>query len=139
MPNDSGLERDRGNPALETLEKVGRPFGLTLGFVPKKEAEVRSVNSAICEAIRKKAVLQFIYKGRLRIVEPQAHGISTAGKEVLRGVQVGGESETPATSFGKLFEVARMTDLRETGETFAGPGRGYNPGDRGMSYVHCHL
>lgn len=30
------LERDRGNPTLETLEKIARPFGLKVGFVVKK-------------------------------------------------------------------------------------------------------
>jgi transcriptional regulator with XRE-family HTH domain len=27
------LEKDRGNPTLETLEKVAKPFGLKIGFV----------------------------------------------------------------------------------------------------------
>lgn len=30
------IERDRGNPTLETLEKIARPFGLKVGFVAKK-------------------------------------------------------------------------------------------------------
>jgi len=30
------IERDRGNPTLETLEKLARPFGLKVGFVAKK-------------------------------------------------------------------------------------------------------
>lgn len=29
------LERDRGNPTLDTLGKVGKPFGLQVGFVVK--------------------------------------------------------------------------------------------------------
>ena len=27
------IEKGRGNPTLETLEKLARPFGLTVGFV----------------------------------------------------------------------------------------------------------
>jgi DNA-binding XRE family transcriptional regulator len=27
------LEKDKGNPTLETLEKVAKPFGLRIGFV----------------------------------------------------------------------------------------------------------
>jgi hypothetical protein len=46
-----------------------------------------TMNAAICAAIKKKAVIQFNYKGSLRIVEPQCHGTSTAGNEVLRGFQ----------------------------------------------------
>lgn len=30
------LEKDKGNPTLETLEKVAKPFGLTIGFVYKE-------------------------------------------------------------------------------------------------------
>lgn len=30
------IERDRGNPTLETLEKIAKPFGLTVGFTVKK-------------------------------------------------------------------------------------------------------
>jgi hypothetical protein len=97
------------------------------------------MNSVICEAIRKKAVLRFTYEGHPRIVEPQTHGISTAGKEVLRAVQTGGSSESAMTAFGKLFEMAKMSNIEETGETFSGPGAGFNPRDKGMRLIHCHL
>ncbi len=30
------IERDRGNPTLETLEKIAAPFGLTVRFVSKQ-------------------------------------------------------------------------------------------------------
>jgi DNA-binding XRE family transcriptional regulator len=30
------IERDRGNPTLETLVKIARPFGLKVGFVVKR-------------------------------------------------------------------------------------------------------
>ena len=29
------IELDQGNPTLETLNKIGRPFGYEVGFVPK--------------------------------------------------------------------------------------------------------
>ena len=29
------IERDRGNPTLETLKKIARPFGLHVGFMTK--------------------------------------------------------------------------------------------------------
>ncbi|TQV70802.1 helix-turn-helix transcriptional regulator [Exilibacterium tricleocarpae] len=32
------IERGRGNPTVETLNKIGRPFGYKVGFVPKKPA-----------------------------------------------------------------------------------------------------
>jgi len=30
------IERDRGNPTLDTLGKIARPFGLKVGFIVKK-------------------------------------------------------------------------------------------------------
>ena len=33
------IEKDRGNPTLETLEKIARPFGLTVGFVRRPARE----------------------------------------------------------------------------------------------------
>jgi len=29
------IERDEGNPTVKTLNKIGRPFGYAVGFVPK--------------------------------------------------------------------------------------------------------
>lgn len=29
------IERDEGNPTLETLNKIGRPFGYRVGFLPE--------------------------------------------------------------------------------------------------------
>lgn len=29
------IERDEGNPTMETLNKIGRPFGYAVGFVPR--------------------------------------------------------------------------------------------------------
>jgi DNA-binding XRE family transcriptional regulator len=33
------IEKDRGNPTLETLEKIGRPFGLKVGFVRRSGSD----------------------------------------------------------------------------------------------------
>lgn len=38
------IEKDRGNPTLETLEKVGRTFGLKVGFVRERRESVPSPN-----------------------------------------------------------------------------------------------
>ena len=31
------IEKDRGNPTLETLEKIAKPFGLRVGFVRNRK------------------------------------------------------------------------------------------------------
>lgn len=33
------IEKDRGNPTLETLEKIARPFGLRVGFIRRSGME----------------------------------------------------------------------------------------------------
>ncbi|MCY4477053.1 MAG: helix-turn-helix transcriptional regulator [Gammaproteobacteria bacterium] len=30
------IELNKGNPTVETLNKIGRPFGYTVGFVPQR-------------------------------------------------------------------------------------------------------
>jgi hypothetical protein len=97
------------------------------------------MNTAICEAIKKKATLQFGYHETRRIVEPQCHGISTAGKEVLRGLQISGHSRSGQSHAEKLFEVSKISDLKGTGATFSNPGPHFNPDDKAMTYVHCCL
>ncbi len=104
-----------------------------------KSPDIEIMNAAICEAIKKKAVLQFNYKGSLRIVEPQCHGTSTAGNEVLRGFQTKNYSKPSESPSNKLFEVSKISGLKQTGETFSKPGPHYNPNDKAMGYVHCHL
>ena len=34
------IERDVANPTVDTLNKIGRPFGYTIGFVRKNQQEV---------------------------------------------------------------------------------------------------
>jgi hypothetical protein len=96
-------------------------------------------NLAICEAIEKKAVIEFNYNGSLRTVEPQCHGTSTAGNEVLRGFQIKNHHNPSESPSNKLFEVSKISVLKKTAKTFSKPGPHYNPNDKAMSYVHCHL
>jgi hypothetical protein len=93
----------------------------------------------ICKAIKKKAVIQFRYREELRKVEPQSHGISSAGNEIIRGVQTYPRDASGKTIEGKLYIVSRMADLKETGEAFSKPGPHFNPDDKAMKYVHCCL
>lgn len=97
------------------------------------------MNNAVCAAIRSRAVLQFHYGGGIRTTEPHCHGVSRAGNEVLRAYQTGGYSESGNAFTWKLFDVSQISSLRETGDTFATNRPGYNPNDRQMTSVHCHV
>ena len=96
-------------------------------------------NRTICEAIRKKAVIHFDYPRGPRTVEPQSHGISSAGNEVIRGVQISPRDRSGKSIEGKLYRISEMSELKETGATFSRPGPHFNPNDKAMTYVHCSL
>lgn len=93
----------------------------------------------ICEAIRKRARLEFRYAGRHRVVEPYCLGISTKGVEVLRAVQVRGSSSSRGYGFGKLWTVAAIEELRLTGEAFEPNDPQYNPNDSAMKAIRCRI
>jgi hypothetical protein len=102
-------------------------------------AAIQLTSSIICEAIRKCVVLEFDYHGKHRLVAPYCHGVSTRGVEVLRAIQVGGESSSGGFGFGKLWTVAEMTAMRVTNRKFAADDPNYNPNDRGMKEIHCRV
>lgn len=96
-------------------------------------------HSMICEAIRRRALLRFSYHGYARVVAPYCHGISTRNSEVLRAVQVRGESSSGGLGFGKLWTVAEMRDLEMADETFVANDPNYNPDDSAMKRICCRI
>ena len=92
----------------------------------------------ICDAIENKRLLAFNYDGLPREIEPHAHGISLADKEVVRGYQTGGQSSSGQLGW-RLWVVAKMGSLRECHSTFASPRPEYHQNDSGMKSVHCQL
>ena len=96
----------------------------------------RASNDTICAAIRACELLEFDYDGLHRVVAPYCHGL--IGKnEVLRAIQVRGDSHSRGMGFGKLWTVDKMLDVRGTGEPFAPDDPHYNPNDSAMTTIHC--
>lgn len=93
----------------------------------------------ICTAIRQRSVLAFQYRGLHRVVEPYCHGISTRGAEVLRAVQIAGDSSSGGFGFGKLWTVSAMAGLHITDQSFVADDPDYNPDDSGMKEIHCRV
>jgi hypothetical protein len=96
-------------------------------------------NPVIVSAIERREILQFVYHGERRTVEPQTYGISRTGKEVLRACQTGGGSRAGELGVGKLFEVSKMTELRKTGGKFKKAHPGHNPKDSAMVEIFATL
>ena len=97
------------------------------------------MNDLICEAISSRKVIEFNYNGGVRVVEPHCHGISRAGNEVLRGYQTDGYSESGNSVGWKMFEVSGMSIVQSTGDVFDQNRPGYNPDDKHMTSIHCHV
>jgi len=98
-----------------------------------------TANVIICEAIRNRLLLEFRYHGKLRVVAPYCHGVSTRGVEVLRAVQVRGESGSGKLGMGKLWALAEMVGPRLLQEPFAPADPNYNPNDSAMKQIHCRV
>jgi hypothetical protein len=93
----------------------------------------------ICAAIRKRALLEFLYHDRRRVVAPYCCGVSSRGVDVLRAVQVRGESASGGLGFGKLWTVAEIGELRMLDEGFTPDDPDYNPRDRAMIRIYCGI
>ena len=96
-------------------------------------------SDTLCEAIRRRTLVEFHYHGLHRVVEPYCYGISTRGAELLRAVQIRGSSSSGGFGFGKLWLVEDMVDLRMTDEPFEPDDPNYNPNDSGMKRVLCRI
>ena len=96
------------------------------------------MDDPICAAIRNCELLVFQYDGLQRVVAPYCHGVSSKG-EVLRAIQVRGESRSGGLGFGKLWAVEKMLAVRRTGEAFAPDDPLYNPDDSAMTSIHCRI
>lgn len=93
------------------------------------------VDSLITSAIRNKAVLEFTYNGKQRVVEPQTYGLSTAGRKVLRAF----ERNDRRPGMAKLFEVSKILDLKKTGAKFQHALPSHNPQDSAMIEIFATL
>ena len=69
------------------------------------------MNIVICDAIRARRQLRFVYDGYERIVEPHAYGVNTAGHEAVSGWLAGGWSASEPEPGWRMFLVERMHDV----------------------------
>ena len=102
------------------------------------QREATFVRDIICAAIRNRELLEFDYDGLHRVVAPYCHGF-TSKNEVLRAVQVQGESHSRGMGFGKLWKLEKMLDVRRAGDPFVPDDPHYNPNDTAMTRIHCRV
>jgi hypothetical protein len=96
-------------------------------------------NDIFCEAIRRRALLEFQYKGHLRVVQPYCYGISTRDMDVLRAIQVRGTSSSNQFGIGKLWSAEEVLAPRILDETFTPNDGLYNRNDSAMKHIYCRI
>jgi hypothetical protein len=94
---------------------------------------------AICDAIRLKHVVRFLYHGAIREVEPHVYGRDASGSELLRAYQLRGHSNSGETEGWKMFHVEDISNLAVTFEPFMAPRAGYTPVDKTIAFVNCRI
>jgi hypothetical protein len=125
----------------EKIHKAGQLVRLAKEF-PRRPPSLATAFAAaakektIIDALRNRKVLEFSYNGQPRIVEPQSYGLSKKTNQLLmRGYQRAGGSVSGYTRGLRLFDVAKISTLRPTGEQFSKAQPEYNPNDSAMSKV----
>ena len=97
------------------------------------------MNAHICDAVRARRLLRFVYDGYERVVEPHLHGINTQNHEMLSCWLVGGWSKSEAAPGWRNYLVRDMADVHVLADGFDGPREGYNPDDDAFRQVFCRV
>jgi hypothetical protein len=92
----------------------------------------------ICDAIRLRHVVRFLYHGGMRQVEPYVYGRDANGDELLRGFQLRGASRAGDTTGWKIFHVEDMTSVAVTFEAFS-TRAAYDPADKVIVFVNARV
>lgn len=103
------------------------------------ERVVADTLSAICDAIRQRRCISFVYAERSRLIEPHACGRTEAGNLVVSGWLVSGYSASGAATGWRTYLLAEISGLRFDSQHFLEPRPGYNPHGIGWSAVLCCL
>ena len=97
------------------------------------------MNPTICQAINERRLLRILYDPGSRIIEPHAHGMGTAGNELLRAYQVSGASASGNPIDWKLIRTDRISYIKLLYDKFPGPRPGYRKRDSAMTQIYCQL
>lgn len=89
------------------------------------------MNHMIEQAIASKKLVEFLYSGHSRVVEPHVLGVNGGITQVL-GYQVGGSSSSGGIPEWRRFDVPKMSGLKILEESF--PGRRPYPSGKHSSW-----
>ena len=81
----------------------------------------------LVRAILDHRVVEFVYQGYRRTVEPYLLGLHEAGEPILLGYQTGGLSQSGEIPGWRTFITTAIGDVEITANSFAGPRSGFDP------------
>jgi hypothetical protein len=97
------------------------------------------VESLICQAIRERHHMEFVYDDAVRVVEPYVYGDNKLGHHVLRAYQVDGGSAKSGEPIGwKVFSASKVMQARVIDRPFV-PRPEYNPEDKHIPRIICRV
>ena len=129
-------------PFEEKIRKIEQLLRLSAKLKTQRGANHGALGARvplIISAIQRKAVLEFSYNGKRRIVEPQTYGLSTTGREVLRAYERSVRKDAKRSGMAKLFDLAKISGLEETGLKFQQALPTHNPDDSAMVEIFATL
>jgi hypothetical protein len=96
------------------------------------------IREIICQAIKERIVIQFLYEGQPRIVEPFTLGYhKDTGNLVLSAYRVGGFSKSQSDTPWRLYIIDDIRNLSLSNSQAKSYRKGYNPSDSRMSSIIC--
>jgi hypothetical protein len=97
------------------------------------------MNVAICDSIRARRLVRFVYEGYERVVEPHTYGVNTQGREAVSAWLTGGWSASAIEPGWRMYLVEEMRDVAALAEPFDGARPGYNPDDPHFVRIYCQI
>jgi hypothetical protein len=95
--------------------------------------------STICNAIRERRVIDVVYDGHTRTVEPHIVWQTKDDDYVLDGWQIGGHSDSDTDPPWRRFPFAKIESAALRDETFSGHRSIYNPHSDRYTDIYCRL
>ena len=93
------------------------------------------VDRLIRQAIRRRRLLMFLYRGRIRVVEPHLYGVNTARHTVLSAWQKNQASQVSPRDCWRTYFVNHMRRVELLPIAFDEARDTYNPGRPSMTCV----
>ena len=81
----------------------------------------------LVRAILDHRIIEFVYEGYRRTVEPYLLGLHEAGEPILLGYQTAGQSQSGEIPGWRTFITTAIGDVEITANSFTGPRSDFNP------------